>query len=179
MASSNWTYITVHPETKIKVNRSDLAKIEKHKWRITYGASGRPRVVTSVRTESGVKNITLGAFLMKPPKGKQVYARRFNEGLDYRRDNLVVCTLKERQRLLPKARKDASSIFRGVSYNKSSDTWRAGIEVDGTSINLGNYSSEKEAALAYNRAARKYFGKIAYQNDLTAKIEKRRLKTKK
>ncbi|MEY4617646.1 MAG: hypothetical protein RJB66_2606 [Pseudomonadota bacterium] len=179
MASSTWTYIKVHPETKIKVDRKDLSKIEKHKWRITYGASGRPRVVTSVRTENGVKNITLGAFLMKPPAGKQVYARRFNEGLDYRRDNLVVCTLKERQRLLPKARKDASSIFRGVSFAKGSSNWRAGIEVDGVSINLGNFASEKDAASAYNRAARKYFGKLAYQNDLSAKTEKRKIKVKK
>lgn len=179
MSSSSWTYITVHPDTKIKVDRKDLARIAKHKWRITYGASGRPRVVTSVRTESGVKNITLGAFLMKPPKGKQVYARRFNDGLDYRKDNLIVCTLKERQRLLPKNRKDASSVYRGVSYSKSSGNWRAGIEVDGVSINLGNYAKERDAALAYNKAARKYFGKLAYQNDLSAKIEKRTLKKKK
>lgn len=176
MASTSWTYMTVHPETKIKVDRKDLAKLSKHKWRITYGASGRPRVVTSVRTETGVRNITLGAFLMKPPEGKQVYARRFNEGLDYRRDNLVVCTLKERQRLLPKNRKDASSVYRGVSYSKSSRTWRAGIEVDGVSINLGNYANEREAAQAYNRAARKHFGKLAYQNDISAKIEKRKIK---
>lgn len=176
MGQSTWTYITVHPNTKIKVDRSDLTRINKHKWRITYGASGRPRVVTSVRTETGVKNITLGAFLKKPPKGKQVYPRRFLDGLDYRKDNLIVCTLKERQRLLPKKRKDASSVYRGVSYSKSTKNWRAGIEVDGTSINLGNFAKEREAALAYNKAARKYFGSLAYQNEVSARSEKRSLK---
>jgi hypothetical protein len=178
MSKTAWAYLTVHPDTKIKVDRSDLPRINKHKWRITYGASGRPRVVTSVRTETGVKNITLGAFLKKPPKGKQVYARRFVDGLDYRKENLIVCTLKERQRLLPKNRKGASSVYRGVSYSRSSGNWRAGIEVDGVSINLGNYKTEREAAVAYNKAARKHFGSLAYQNDISAKIEKRAVRSK-
>ncbi len=101
---------------------------------------------------------------MNPPKGKQVYPRRFNEGLDYRRSNLIVCTVGERQRLLPKRRAEASSKFRGVSYQSSSNRWRAGIQVEGRTINLGEFKTEVEAAEAYNEASRKYFGEHAYQN---------------
>jgi hypothetical protein len=165
----DWRYITVHPNMKVKIDLEDVARVEKHKWRITKGTTGRLRVVTSIRTPQGSRQITLGKFLMKPPKGKQVYPRRFNDGLDYRKGNLVVCTLKERQRLLPKKRTETSSTYRGVSFSRSAKKWRAGIEVNGKSINLGSFRSETEAALAYNEAAKKYFGDVAYQNRIVKK----------
>ncbi len=153
----------------VKVDREDVERIEEHSWRVTVGTTGRPRVVTSVRTAAGVRSITLGKFLMNPPKGKQVYCRRFVEGLDYRKENLIVCTLQERQRLLPKHKVEASSKYRGVSFQSANGKWRAGIEVDGTHINLGDFKDETAAALAYNKAARKHFGSIAYQNSVGRK----------
>ncbi|HVK61868.1 MAG TPA: AP2 domain-containing protein [Bdellovibrionales bacterium] len=169
MAGKDWCYFETSGGEKVKIDRSDLKRVSEHSWRVTKSTTGRNRVVTSVRTPKGVRSVTLGKFLMKPPKGKQVYPRRFNEGLDYRKGNLIVCTLAERQRMLPKKRQDATSTYRGVSFSKSEGKWRAGIEVDGQSINLGNFASEKDAALAYNKAARKHFGAMAYQNDLGRK----------
>lgn len=172
MADKDWCTILVSGE-KVKVDKEDLPRIEEHSWRITKGTTGRPRVVASLKTPKGYRNVTLGAFLMKPPKGKQVYPRRFNEGLDYRKGNLIVCTLKERQRLLPKKRIDASSVFRGVSFMKASGKWRAGIEVEGKALNLGDFDTEEQAALAYNKAARSHFGDVAYQNDVSRSRSKR------
>lgn len=156
------------------MDREDLERIKKHRWRVTYGTTGRPRVVTSVRTEAGGRSLTLGKFLMNPPKGKQVYCRRFVDGLDYRKDNLIVCTLQERQRLLPKNKTEATSKYRGVSFQSATGKWRAGIEVEGTHINLGDYKDESDAALAYNKAALKYFGPIAYQNSIGRKKTSRK-----
>jgi AP2-like factor, euAP2 lineage len=161
-----WTYLKTSNGYKVKIDSEDLARVNEHTWRVTEGTTGRLRVVTSIRTKKGVRQITLGKFLMKPAKGKQIYPRRFNEGLDYRKNNLIECTLAERQRLLPKKRSNTSSSYRGVSYSNSEKKWRAGIEVDGKSINLGNFKSEDAAALAYNAAARKYFGNMAYQNQV-------------
>lgn len=173
MALKPWCYISVHPNLKVKIDKEDLERVNEHSWRVTKGTTGRQRVVTSVRTPKGVRSVTLGRFLMKPPKGKQVYPRRFNEGLDYRKSNLIVCTLQERQRLLPKKRINASSSYRGVSYSKADGKWRAGIEVDGRSINLGHFDSEDDAAVAYNQAARKHFGDMAYQNQVGRRGHKR------
>jgi len=77
--------------------------------------------------------------------------------------------MQERQRLLPKRRVETTSKYRGVSYQQASRKWRAGIEVEGRAINLGEYKTETDAALAYNKAALKYFGKIAYQNSIGRK----------
>jgi len=168
-----WIAIKINSGQKVKIDKEDAARVLERSWRVTKATTGRSRVVTSVRTPEGVRTITLGKFLMKPRKGLQVYPRRFNEELDYRKENLVVCTLKERQRLLPKNRAESSSKFRGVSFIKSSKKWRAGIEKDGKSINLGEFKQETEAALAYNAAASKLFGDMAYQNPVNGKKRNR------
>jgi hypothetical protein len=161
-----WRWLDVHPNTKVKIDEEDFETLNQHKWRVTKGTTGRVRVVTSYREAGKVKTITLGRFLMKPEGSLQVYPRRFNDGLDYRKDNLVVCSLQERQRLLPKNRKSKSSQYRGVSFSKKDKKWRAAIEVNGKSINLGSFASEDLAAQAYNQAAKQHFGEIAYQNKI-------------
>jgi AP2-like factor, euAP2 lineage len=166
MAMKAWCYIAAHPNLKVKIDREDRERVSEHSWRVTQGTTGRKRVVTSIRIKDKVRTVTLGKFLMKPPAGKQVYPRRFNEGLDYRKHNLIVCTLAERQRLLPKKRSKTSSPYRGVSYSRPNKKWRAGIQVDGRSLNLGLFKTQDQAAEAYNRAARKYFGSVAYQNQI-------------
>jgi AP2-like factor (euAP2 lineage) len=175
MPQKPWCYIDVHPDLKVKIDREDLERVGQHSWRVTKGTTGRQRVVTSIRGPKGVRTITLGKFLMNPAKGLQVYPRRFNDGLDYRKGNLVVCTLQERQRLLPKKRVQTSSEYRGVSYSQSHGKWRAGIEVGGRSLNLGLFKTEDDAAEAYNSAALKHFGDHAYQNRIgNKKVDKRK-----
>ena len=174
MVQKPWCYISVYPGLKAKIDREDLERVKSHKWRVTKGTTGRKRVVTSIRGKNGSRHITLGRFLMKPVKNKQVYPRRFNDELDYRKNNLIVCTVQERQQLLPKNRKRASSVYRGVSYLSSARKWRAGIEVKKQAINLGNFENEIDAALAYNAAAQKYFGPSAYVNPVNRKNRNRR-----
>jgi hypothetical protein len=161
-----WCYLTLSEDFRVKIDKEDLERVNARKWRITKGTTGRMRVVTTVRTKNGARHLTLGRFLMDPPAGMQVYPRRFNEGLDYRKSNLVVCTMKERQRLLPKTRKVTTSSYRGVSFSKTYNKWKAAIKCNGRNINLGIFDSEEDAALAYNKAATQYFGDIAYQNKI-------------
>lgn len=170
---TDWCYYTISKGIKVKIDKEDLLRVSEKTWRVTKGTTGRPRVVTSIRTSEGIRNVTLGRFLMNPPKKKQVYPRRFNEGLDYRKNNLVICTVKERQRLLSKRRVKTSSKFKGVSYSKSDKKWKAGIEVNGKGINLGHFKEEKDAARAYNAAAKKFFGDIAYQNPVDRASKRR------
>jgi hypothetical protein len=53
------------------------------------------------------------------------------------------------------AAKTKSSAFRGVSWHKASEKWRAQITYMGKQSHLGDFRSEEEAAEAYNTEARR------------------------
>lgn len=165
--SKAWVYLPVRPNEKAKIDKEDLARCSKHTWRVVTKDTGRRKVVTNIIDSKGRnRQISLGQFLMNPSKGKMVYPRRFMDGFDYRKENLIVCTMAERQRILPKARKGGSSRYKGVSYIRSKKRWRAAIKVGGRSITLGHFRTEEEAAHAYNKAAAQNFGPNTYQNQI-------------
>jgi hypothetical protein len=173
-SSKEWCYIPVNKGYRAKIDKEDLARVSKFTWRVIKRPSGRLRVATSISTKKGVRQMSLAQFLMKPPKGKMVYARRFMEELDFRKDNLIICTMSERQRILPKSRRFGTSRFKGVYRVEKEKKWRAQIEVDGQHISLGLFLSEVDAAAAYNKAAREHFGEMAYQNLLKSVNKARR-----
>lgn len=57
-----------------------------------------------------------------------------------------------------------SSKFKGVCWDKCKNKWLARIKVQREYIFLGRYDDESDAALAYDKAARKYFGEFACLN---------------
>ena len=59
-----------------------------------------------------------------------------------------------------------SSNYKGVCRHSNGRGWQAQIKVDGEKIYLGYHHEEKAAALAYNIAAREYYGQDCWVNDL-------------
>lgn len=57
-----------------------------------------------------------------------------------------------------------SSRFRGVTWFRPLGCWRARITVAGEQLSLGLLSEEESAARAYDKAARKAFGREAKLN---------------
>ena len=62
--------------------------------------------------------------------------------------------------------KNCSSVYKGVSFDKTSGKWVVRIKVDGVYKNMGLFKIEKEAAEAYNAAALKFYKKFAKLNGL-------------
>ena len=60
-----------------------------------------------------------------------------------------------------------SSKYKGVSWYKRYCNWIAKIKINYKQIHLGYYTTEEEAALAYNKAALEHFGEYAKINDVT------------
>lgn len=78
------------------------------------------------------------------------------DGLDNRIENLRECSRTQNVWCMRSKRQG----LRGV-YRTSSNRWQALIRVDGKKRHLGCFDSEKDAALAYARAAVDHFGKFA------------------
>lgn len=168
-----WKYLETKTGERVKVDEEDYDKVRARSWRVVYSRSHKPSVVTSLRQGKKVRTMTLGQFILNTPKGQMVYPRRWQNGLDYRKQNLLVCSMEERQRMLPKRSRNSSSQYKGVSYVKSKKVWRARVEKNGCSHFLGDYDTEAEAARAYNRGAKELFGELAYQNQIVENKERR------
>lgn len=108
------------------------------------------------------KTLSMHRLIIDAPLG--IFVDHINgNGLDNRRCNLRLCTHSQNH-MNRKHHKDASSKYKGVSWHKPLKKWRTQIAVKQKGIHLGYFVSEIEAALAYNEAARIYFGEFAKLN---------------
>ena len=57
-----------------------------------------------------------------------------------------------------------TSRFKGVSWHKAIERWRAYIQVARRHVSLGYFDCDQDAALAYDAAARQHFGEFARTN---------------
>ena len=83
--------------------------------------------------------------------------------LDNRRENLRKVT-RAQNNYNQRLRKDNASGFRGVYYRADRGTWDAMIKINKKCIYLGAFNTSKEAAYAYDEAARNFHGEFAFQN---------------
>lgn len=86
-----------------------------------------------------------------------------HDRLDNRRKNLRIVTCRQN---LYNRRPNKGRKYRGVTYIKPDKLWRAIITRDHQYVWSSGHKTELEAVIAWNEAARKYWGKYAYQNKL-------------
>lgn len=84
------------------------------------------------------------------------------DGLDNRRENLRKCT--NAQNMYNMRRGRGRSQYKGVAWFKRDSCWRAYICQNYKQRHLGYFTTEWEAAEAYNAAARALFGRFARLN---------------
>jgi len=85
-----------------------------------------------------------------------------HNGLDNRKANLRLAT--KSQNAWNSSGRRGRSGFKGVSFEKKTGLWRASIAYHGEKKYLGNFHDKREAAKAYDRAAKKYHGEFASLN---------------
>ncbi len=99
--------------------------------------------------------------IMNPPKGMVVDHKNRN-GLDNTRDNLRIGTYNQNN--CNRRPRGKTSQYKGVSYDKRRNKWKATAWKDGRSFTIGRYDDEIEAARAADRKNYEFNGEFAYLN---------------
>ena len=87
------------------------------------------------------------AFLNHIPNGYEIIVDHINNNpLDNRVENLQLITQREN---CLKDKKNKTSQYQGVCWDKKSKKWRTSIRLNGCKINIGLFNNEYEAHLAY------------------------------
>lgn len=86
------------------------------------------------------------------------------DSLNNCKSNLRICT-HQQNRCNSKISSNNSSGYKGVDFLKNRGVYRARIKYKYKEHHLGCFDSAWDAAEAYNKAARKYFGEFANLNE--------------
>jgi hypothetical protein len=147
-----------------KVSLEDVARVRRYKWYVSpdgYVAA----YVAQTYSKRTYRTIAMHRYVLGLTKGDGVLVdHERHDKLDNRRSKLRIATPTQNQANKRKhTARQYRSRYKGVTQEHE-DTWRVKIGVEGELTALGTYPSEIEAALAYDKAARHYFGEFAYTN---------------
>jgi hypothetical protein len=87
-----------------------------------------------------------------------------HNGLNNQKHNLRVATSSQNQGNA-QVRSDNTSGFKGVTWHKHQKRWLPQLQTKERKIYLGSFVDKVKAALAYDKAAREYFGEFAHTNE--------------
>ena len=138
-------------DERIIVDEEDFPLISAYKW---YPHKFGNQFYASTST-----GILMHRLIMNAKQGQLVDHKNRN-GLDNRRENLRLCT--QSQNLHNRPSIGGTSKYKGVS--KVGNRWRSYIWKNYKRTHLGYFSSEEDAAKAYDKAAIKLIGDFAYLN---------------
>jgi hypothetical protein len=144
------------------LDQEDYYKLSKFRWYIK-GSFGKFYAARNYKYDSRqTKTVSMHREIMNAPRGLLVDHRN-RDGLDNRRENLRLATYSQNNCNKAK-RKNTSSRFIGVCFNKLNKRWGVNIKPQGKRIFLGYFDNEIDAARAYDEAAKKYHGEFARLN---------------
>ena len=141
------------------VDIEDFQELNKWKWHV----GNRGYAVRHLKDSNRIK-IFMHRVIIDAPIGKEV--DHINQDrLDNRKDNLRVCTRQENL-MNQKMSKINTSGYKGVSYYKKDNRYESRIGFNNKVIYLGRFHTGQDAAIAYNVAAKNYYGEFARLNQV-------------
>lgn len=132
------------------IDTEDVSKCKKHKWFLSKRGYPTSRI--------NRKLICLHKYIFPAENVDHRDRDKFNN----RKSNLRECSQSQnRMNTLPR---EKTSRYKGVWLDKKSNKWQAAIRYNNKRKSLGNFHDEKEAALVYNEAAKRYHKEFACLN---------------
>lgn len=150
------------------VDDETFDELSKYKWFYThYGYAGRS--AKKHELEKGYPNVILMHRQLVNAAKKEDVDHIDGDRLNNQISNLRICNrrqnLQNQAKVMRTKKGKATSKYKGVYWAKDREKWRATIRANGKRVAIGSYDNEKEAALAYNEYASKYFGEFARLNE--------------
>jgi uncharacterized protein YifE (UPF0438 family) len=147
---------TTYPNGRFFIfDREDLPIVEEYHWQINETTE------SIMPTSSKLHNFQLCRLIARA--GEDVCVTHVN-GLfwDLRHENLRLITHEEKRFVRHVQENDSG--YKGVSYDKRAQKYRARITLNHRTVNLGSYDTARKAADAYDQAALEHFGDLAWTN---------------
>lgn len=144
------------------VDDDDFEYLNQWKWYAKLD-NGNWYALRNTHVGGKIKTIQMHVLITPVPQGF-IRDHKDGNGLNNQRDNIRICTHTENKHNRKKSLKPKTSIFKGVTWYRRLQKWQAQIEHDNKNIYLGVFTSEVDAAKAYDKKAQELFGEFANIN---------------
>ena len=151
-----------HGEFKFLIDDEDYEKVKDYRWYVVVDEDRRYVRAHEKKSENYSK-VRLHRLIMNY-SGNMFVDHINGNGLDNRKENLRICTNSENNMNSIK-RKKGTSVYKGVSFDKSRNKYESYITINKKKIHLGRYETEEQAAQAYNNVVENHFGRFARPNE--------------
>lgn len=146
----------------VLVDDSDYAYLMQWKWYVTVHGYAARMSNKKDQISGSRKTITMHSVLLRDAKLiDHIDTNRLNN----QKYNLRAYSHRENSQNR-RVHKNNICGYKGVRYYKQTNKYQARISVNHKEISLGYYYNIKDAAIAYNKAAKKYFGSFARTNKI-------------
>lgn len=149
------------------VDDIDYERLNKIKWALGTYRGNIKYAVKMKRVDGRMTCILMHRMILGATAGTQIDHIDHN-GLNNQRSNLRFCTTSQNQ-ANRRIKRNTITGFKGVfkgDPRRTINPWFSQIGVRNKKLYLGSWPSPSLAALAYNEAAKKYFGEYAQLNTL-------------
>jgi hypothetical protein len=152
LGQGKWTLLDV----------KDYYHLRFFKWVVYGNGTNLYAIRLQLNDSNKTSTVYMHREIMNPPPGLVVDHKNC-DGLDNRRANLRFATHAQNTRNRRK-KKNGSSQFLGVYFNKEKSTWDSQLMHNGKKIWVGRFDNEIDAARAYDKAALEYHKEFARLN---------------
>lgn len=151
----------------IQIDPQDADLVHAHNWYVAKDGhtfyvirAAQSETTKGRQTTQRLHRVILGRMLGREPLKDEFCDHIDGDGLNNRRSNLRIATNGENQRNR-RVNENNTSGYKGATFHKRDNKWRARIEVDGKQIHLGLFATREEAYAVYCEAATRLYGEFA------------------